>query len=118
MMPLRIRSRVGVNKEQALALVTEARTVAARFPADPAVQAALAEAEYDAGNDAAAIAAADKALAADKTQVNAWVQKGYALFRSAADADDRKAAYRAARAPFVALNKLENEFAMILQRRG
>jgi tetratricopeptide (TPR) repeat protein len=76
-----------------------------------AVLTALAEAEYDAGNDAEAIAAADAALALDPAQVNAYVQKGYALFRRAAAAgeDERTAAYRAAIAPFVALNKIEND---------
>jgi len=109
MMPVRVRSRRGVDREEALELLGEARAVAARFPADPAVLAALAEAEYDAGNDAEAIAAADAALALDPSQVNAYVQKGYALFRRAAEAEDRVAAYRAAVAPFVALNQLEND---------
>lgn len=81
--------------------------VAARFPADAAVLAALAEAEHDAGNDAEAIAAADAALARDPSQTNAYVQKGLALFRQAAAAPDRAAAYRKARAPFVALNRRE-----------
>lgn len=106
-MPVRIRSRRGVDDEQAKALLVEARAVAARFPDDPAVQAALAEAEYDAGNDKEAIAAADAALAKDPSQVNAYVQKGYALFRIAAKAPDEAAAYAKARAVFVALNRRE-----------
>lgn len=109
MMPVRIRSRRGVTREEALDLVGQARDVAARFPGDPAVLAALAEAEFDAGNDAEAIAAADAALALDPSQVNAYVQKGYALFRRAPEAEDQKAAYREAVAPFLALNKLEND---------
>lgn len=109
MMPLTIRSRRGVTREQALELVAEARKVAAAYPKDPGVLAELAEAEYDAGNDAAAIAAADGALAADPKRVNAYVQKGMALFRQAADSDDRDKAYTAAIGPFVALNKLEND---------
>ena len=79
------------------------------FPRDPAVLAALAEAEFDAGDDERAIAAADAALALDPAQVNAYVQKGFALFRKAEDAEDQDAAYKAAVAPFVALNKLEND---------
>ena len=71
MMPVRIRSRRGVDEDQAKALLTEARAVAARFPDDPAVLSALAEAEHDAGNDKEAIAAADGALAKDPSQVNA-----------------------------------------------
>ncbi|OYW43953.1 MAG: hypothetical protein B7Z33_14045 [Sphingomonadales bacterium 12-68-11] len=83
-MAVRIRSRRGVDSEEAATLVVEARAVAARHPGDPGVLAALAEAEYDAGFDEPAIAAADAALALDPAQVNAYVQKGYALFRRAA----------------------------------
>jgi tetratricopeptide (TPR) repeat protein len=71
------------------------------------VLAALAEAEYDAGNDAEAIAAADGAIARDPAQLNAYVQKGYSLFRMARDADDREAAFTAAMQPFEALNAIE-----------
>lgn len=109
MMPVRIRSRRGVNEEQAAEVVVEARTIAARYPDDPAVLSALAEAEFDAGNEDRAIAAADAALARDPAQVNAYVQKGYALFELAKDAKDPKAAYQAARAPFIALNRIEND---------
>ena len=109
MMPIRIRSRRGVDAEEAKALLDEAREVAARYPDDPAVLSALAEAEYDAGDNAEAIAAADKALARDPSQVNAYVQKGYALFSMARDADDPAQAYKTARAPFVALNHREND---------
>ncbi len=109
MMPVRIRSRRGVTREEAVELLGEARAIAASYPQDAAVLAALAEAEYDAGNNAEAIAAADAALALDPSQVNAYVQKGYALFREAPEAEDRAAAYRGAIAPFVALNQLEND---------
>lgn len=110
-MPLRIRSQRGVNREEALALVPKVREVAARFPQDAAVLAALAEAEHDAGNDEAAIAAADKAIALDPSQTNAYVQKGYALFRLAQSAEPEKkvAAFKAAMKPFQALNKVEND---------
>jgi hypothetical protein len=107
-MPIQIRSRRGVNETQAAKLVPEARAVAKRFPRDPAVLSVLAECEYDAGNDTEAIAAADAAIAADSRQVNAYIQKGFALFRIASKANDPDA-YAAARAPFVALNKLEND---------
>ena len=108
-MPVRIQSKNGVTRDEALALLPEAQAVAARFPTDPVVLAALAEAEYDAGNDDSAIKAADAALAIDGRQVDGYVQKGFALFRKAADADDRTAAYRAARVPFLELNALEND---------
>lgn len=108
-MPLRIRSQRGVDREEALALLPEIREIAAEYPRDAAVLTALAEAEYDAGNDDEAIAAADRALAIDPNRKNAYVQKGYALFRQAASATDEDAAYAAAMAPFSALNRLEND---------
>ena len=110
-MPLRIRSQRGVDREQALALLPEVRAVAAKYPQDAAVLTALAEAEYDAGNSEAAVAAADKAIALDHSQANAHVQKGYALFSlaEAAPADKQAAAFKAAMRPFEALNKLEND---------
>jgi len=109
MMPVRIRSKRGTSPEEAPTLLAEARTVALRYPGDAAVLSALAETEYDAGHDKEAIAAADAALALDPKQVNAYVQKGLALFRIAPEADDTAAAYKAARAPFIALNRIEND---------
>jgi tetratricopeptide (TPR) repeat protein len=109
MMPIRMRSRRGVTPEQAKEVVADAREVAAKFKDDPAVLAALSEAEFDAGNDTEAIAAADAAIALDPRQVRAYVEKGYALFRQARDASDKEAAYKQAIAPFVALNKFEND---------
>ncbi len=109
MMDVTIRSQRGVNAEQAAELVIEARTIAARYPDDPGALTALAEAEYDAGHDDAAIAAADQALARDPTRVNAYVQKGFALFRQATKAENRAAAYARAMQPFEALNALEND---------
>ncbi|MBC2670507.1 hypothetical protein ACFOON_03040 [Novosphingobium piscinae] len=106
-LPVRIRSERGVDAEQAKALLVEARAVAARHPDDPRVQAALAEAEHDAGNDREAIAAADAALARDPTLAKAYVQKGLAQFRLAEEAADRAAAYRQARVTFAQLNRRE-----------
>lgn len=108
--PYIVRSRRGVDDAGAKDVVAKMSAVAARYPGDPAVLAELAEAQFDAGDDGAAIKAADAALAVDKARVNAYVEKGYALFRQAAKADgDRAKAYAAARAPFVALNRIEND---------
>lgn len=109
MMPLRIRSNRGVDKKQAAEIVVEARAVAVRYPDDAGVQTALAEAEHDAGNDAASIAAADRAIAIDPSRVNAYIQKGYSMFRQAEQAGGGEARFKAARAPFVALNRIEND---------
>ncbi len=108
MMPIIVRSKSGVNPQQAAEVIKDARAVAGRFPGDGAVLAALAEAEFDSGHDAQAIAAADAAIAIDPGQVNAYVQKGYALFHQAETSRD-PAAYRKARAPFLALNRIEND---------
>lgn len=108
-MPLVIRSKRGVDREEAAKIVAEMRTVAAGFPNDAGVLTALAEAEYDSGNHDAAIAAADRAIAIDPGAKNAYVQKGYALFAEAEDAEDVDKAYEAAIEPFSRLNALEND---------
>lgn len=108
-MPLIIRSKRGVTREQALELLPDMREMAERHPEDAGVLSALAEAEYDAGNDAEAIAAADAAIARDPSIANAYVQKGYALFRMAEEAEDQEAAYETAMGPFYALNAIEND---------
>ncbi len=108
-MPVLIRSKRGVDEEQAAEIVLEARAVAAAHPNDPAVLAALAEAEYDAGNHAEAIAAADRALILNPNEINAHIQKGYALAQMAPDAEDEAAAWRKMRRQFVKLNKIEND---------
>lgn len=109
--PLRIQSQRGVSREQALELLPRVREVAARYPGDAGVLEALAEAEHDAGNYEAAVAAADKAIAIDPTRANAYVQKGYALFSlaEAAPPEKQASAFKAAMKPFEALNKLEND---------
>lgn len=109
MLPIIITSKRGVDEEEAKALLGEARAIAAKHGQDAAVLAALAEAEYDAGNHAESIAAADRAIAIDPTAKNAFVQKGLAMFALAPNADDPDAAYSAAMKPFQALNKLEND---------
>ncbi|MBX3705306.1 MAG: hypothetical protein KF911_01645 [Pseudomonadales bacterium] len=87
--PIRIRSQAGVDELDAVEVVTDARALAARYPDEPEVLAALAAAEFDAGNDDAAIAAADSTLNLNPTQVNALIVKGRALFRIARESGDR-----------------------------
>ena len=109
MMPVILRSKRGVDDQQAAEVLPKARAIAAKHPGDAGVLGALAEAEYDAGNDAEAIAAADRALAINANEKQAYVQKGYALFRRAEDAEDPDSAYEAALQPFFALNGIEND---------
>lgn len=109
MMPVIIRSQNGVDAEAALLVLKEARGIAARFPNDPGVQAALAESEFDADNSREAVDAADRAIAINPAETNAYVQKIYALFDLAEDADDRDEAIKKALIPLKALNRLEND---------
>jgi tetratricopeptide (TPR) repeat protein len=78
-LPVRMRSERGVNGKTAPRVAADAREVATRFPTDPEVLAALAEAEQDAGNNAAAITAADRALAVAPNHARALIMKSRAL---------------------------------------
>ncbi|WP_299191662.1 DUF1570 domain-containing protein [uncultured Erythrobacter sp.] len=109
MMRVIMRSKRGVNRERAQDIVSDAREVAERHSQDAEVLAALAEAEYDAGNDDAAIDAAQRAIAIDPLVLNAYVQQGYALFRKAESAANQEQAYAAAMRPFEALNAIESD---------
>lgn len=109
MMGVRIQSKRGVDEKAAKALLPQAQAIAARYPADPFVQSALAEAEFDAGNDAAAIAAADRAIAANPMDLNALIQKGYAMARQAKSSTDPATAWADVRRQFIKVNKIETD---------
>lgn len=109
MLPIMRESKVGVDDKEAQELVPKAREVAALYPKDTAVLSALAEAECDAGNDDAAIAAADAALAIDPNNINAYLQKGYALERKLEAGQLPKEAWKDVRAQFVKANQREND---------
>lgn len=115
-MPVVMRSKAGVTLEQALGLLPEARQVAGQHPQDAAVLAALAEAEFDADNDDAAIAAADRALAIDPGQINAQLQKGYALYRKAQAGALPPAAWKDVRSQFLRANRIEPDHPVPLVR--
>jgi tetratricopeptide (TPR) repeat protein len=110
MMPVRMRSDRGVDEKAAAELVKEARAIGARYPRDAFVQGALAEAEYDAGDLAAAIAAADRALAVDPNNVQALIYKGRALMAEG-KADPKAADWHKVRSWFARANRLEPEYA-------
>lgn len=110
MLDIIIVSRRGVNRTQAAALAPKARAIGARYPDNAFIQAALAEAEFDAGNDAAAGAAADRALAIDAKSSHAATYRAMVKMRHASGvdiADDRKAAWVDARKAIVAANRLD-----------
>ncbi|WP_010543881.1 hypothetical protein [Sphingomonas elodea] len=89
-LPVIVRSQAGVNARTAPEILAEARKVAARFPDHAGVQRALAEAAYDAGEYAAALAAADRAIALDPGLVEAHCYRAMALMAIAQAANDRK----------------------------
>lgn len=112
MMPVRMRSDRGVSAEDAPIVVADARRQAAPFPADPGVQGMLAEAEYDAGADDAADAAADRALAARPGDMQALLYKGRVAVRRATTAKTRDpAVWTAARRWFVRANRADPDAA-------
>jgi tetratricopeptide (TPR) repeat protein len=97
-MDLWIRSQVGVTRQDAGRVAQEMRKAAAPWPNDPAVQAALAEAEFDAGDLAAADAAAARAIAADPKNVDALIYRARIAFqRAEATAKGDESAWKAVR---------------------
>lgn len=89
-LPVQIRSAAGVVAKGAPAVYADARKIAARFPEDAAVQRALAEAAYAAGDHAAALAAADRAIAAEPQHIEAHCHRAMAQMALALAAKDDK----------------------------
>lgn len=106
--PLRMKSKRGADKSSAGPLAEQIRSVGKKYPNDPMVQVTLAEAEHDAGNLDAALAAAERALKSDPTSTEALIYKGRVMMakgeKSGADAD-----WKEARRCFLAANKLDTE---------
>jgi tetratricopeptide (TPR) repeat protein len=117
MIPVRLQSDRGVNEASAKTVVVEARRLAAPYPNDPGAQIALAEAEYDAGNDDAAQAAADRALAEKPTDRTAMEYEGMARVRRLrmSGGGDAKA-WQEARSWFIRANHLEPNDGWALER--
>ena len=92
MVELRMQSERGVNRATAAPIFARAARIAAAYPDDALAQGWLAEMAYDAGQDDAALAAADRALAADPTSRQAMLYKAQVMMRRAAAATPRDAA--------------------------
>lgn len=105
---LRMTSVRGVDRKTAGPLFRKAAPIAAAYPDDAVAQGWLAEMAYDAGDDAAAIAAANRAVARDAKSVQGLLYRARADFRRlrAAKSTD-KAAWIAARKPVLAANRLD-----------
>lgn len=115
-MPVVVQSRTGVSPEEAAEVVLEARRIAAAHPDNAVVLTALAEAEFDAGQFDAAIAAADRAIALDPSQVNAHIQKGYALTARVEAGNMPIEAWKEVRSQWIKANKVENDNPIPLYR--
>ena len=107
-MPSHIQSSVGVSKVVGARVLADARRIAAQYPNEVKVQVSLAEAELDMRNFAAAISAAERALAIDPKSTDALVFKGRALSEDPARKGNAEA-FKQARAAFAAANKLSTE---------
>jgi len=105
---INVRMRTKRGNRDAAELVPIARKAAAPHPDDPVAQATLAEAEFDAGNDVEAEAAADRALKADPNHVEALIFKGRAQMARAARGGVKDAAvWREVRRQFVAASRVD-----------
>lgn len=108
MMPVTIRSARGVDSTTAAKVAADARATATTYPDDPAVLSALAEAEFDARDFAAAAVAADRALKMRPNDVHAMTYRGMAT-AAMAKAIPANADWAGARSSFVQANKLAGE---------
>lgn len=88
---LAIQSQAGVDEEEAALVYAKAKTVAAGFADDPGAQRMLAEAAYDADDFAASLAAADRVLAKDPTNSEAYAYKVKAMKELGSSIEDRRA---------------------------
>lgn len=95
-MPVKMRSKAGVTRREAGGIAADARAIARRYPGSVAVHLALAEAELDARNFAAAEAAADRALQLKPDSSEAFIWKGQALLERGKEDKQHLAAARAA----------------------
>jgi tetratricopeptide (TPR) repeat protein len=110
-----IRLSQGYRQRDAAQFAGEVRTIAARFPDDPFAIRMVMETERLAGNDAAALAAADRLLAAEPNNARALATKGLiqiASLRTARSTD--AAAWDAARQLFVRANRTARNDPIVL----
>lgn len=114
-MPLRFESATGVTTAEAKKLLPGARKIAADNPTNGWIQRVLAEMEYDAGNDAEAEAASDRALTVEPGNLMAMVYKARVHMRRAAKASPADPAlWRDARQWIVKANRMAPDFALPL----
>lgn len=107
-LPWLMISKRGVDAATARTVVEKLRPIGMSYPTDAMVQASVAEAEYDAGNHAASLAAADAAIRVSPRSVEAYLHRGRALTMLAQKAD-KAGSFDLARDAFLAANKIDAE---------
>lgn len=114
-MALRVRSKVGVNRDTAPAVYAGAQKAAAPYPEDPGAQLVLAETAYDARDFAGAEAAADRALKADPQSAQGYAFKALARIGKARQARDRtEPTWREIRKIIAASNRIDPDDPRVL----
>ena len=106
-MQLRMRLARGVDADDVTALAADARSMASKYPDHATVQTILGQAELKAGNADAALAAAERAIAADPAAIDAQILKGRALLAKAASGQATSAQWNGVRAAFLKANSLD-----------
>lgn len=113
---MRMISTRGVDEKTAAPLYARAARAAQAYPNDVAAQGWLAEMAYDAGQDDAAEAAADRALAADPRSTQALLYKARVRLRRAGSANNADPKiWREARSWIVKANRINNDDAAALE---
>jgi hypothetical protein len=108
-LPIAMELKNGVEADSAQRVAGEARAVEASYRGDPIVETDLAAAELDAGDYAAADAAADRALATNPKMTKAMIVKGRAKIEELAKAKGTSSAFADARSWFLDANKIDQE---------
>ncbi|KTF68156.1 hypothetical protein ACNFJ7_12125 [Sphingomonas sp. HT-1] len=109
-LPVRFRSERGVGPKTAPDVYADAKKVASRYPDDPWVQRVLAETAYDAKDYPGALAAADRAIAADGTLVEAHCYRAMTLMAMAVEAkDEKKESWTEIRRTIARANRLDTD---------
>ena len=107
--PLLAELKNDADKTTAEPLAAKLRQIRSTYPGDPFVEVALAEAELTSEHSDAALAAADRALAADPSSTEAMILKGRAMIEKLVASSGSSEEFAAARQWFLKANKLDPE---------
>jgi len=105
-LPLRMKLAIGYKKRFLGKLLSDARSVASTYPADAPALTALSSAEFDSKHYDLALAAANRALAADANLRDAMIAKGQAALELA-KANPKAANWKDIRSGLTRANRLD-----------